>query len=460
LKDIALDFQVAVEERNYLRSSQLMETASRTNTMSDLILGLEEVEKQEHHITLERRDHIFRYLGMWDIYYAVQIPSIYVLDILHENNIQENPQEFMVDFIRNLLDTKDSRFDQFCINIQTISKGHYAILVPSILEQRTEELSKCKIQYKDSTPRLYCIADLLDTYYGSKIVTAAHEHRFFDIVTEEEQYLTIKKSLAATGWDTDSMLVEIDSNEWEEYVKNRRRPRRIRSQKSRDSDRFEGSRELELLHRVKSARSGIYSSDFNQQHQAMLAIIDAKSQLCNDILSDIATNTSHSLRNRALKQLGEFGDHETLDLLDDIMKNDRSTSVRKEAARAYSTLTSRLAGWKLIVPSVKSKPPIVDIARTNSILNNLLAKGMPSTMIDETLDSVALQGGSNSVEILLRLLHSKHELIRKAIVRATRLLEKPDAAVIIRKALEDESPEVIHLAETQIDARWSDEVWQ
>ncbi|MFW9834521.1 MAG: HEAT repeat domain-containing protein [Candidatus Thorarchaeota archaeon] len=460
MTDIAIDFQVAVEERNYSRSSQLIETASRTNTISDLLLGLEEIESKEQHVTLERRDHIFHYLGMWDIYYAVQIPSIYVLDILQENNVQENPQEFMVDFIRTLLDTKDGRFDQFCINIQTISKGHYAILVPSILEQRTEELSNCKIQYKDSTPKLYCIADLLDTYYGSKIVTATQGHRFFDIVTMEEEYLTIKKSLAATGFDTDSMLVKIDSNEWDDYVKNRRRPRRVGSQKDSAEDRYEGSRELEMLHRVKSARSSIYSSDFNQQHKAMLAIIDAKSQLCNDILSDIATDSSHSLRNRALKQLGEFGDHETLDLLDDIMKNDRSTSVRKEAARAYSALTSRLAGMKLIVPSVKSKPPIVDIARTNSILNNLLAKGMPSTMIDETLDSVALQGGSNSVEILLRLLHSRHELIRKAIVRATRLLDKSDAALIIRKALEDESPEVIRLAENQIDTRWSDEVWQ
>ena len=448
-----------MEERNYSRSSHLIETASRTNVMSDLILGLEELEKQEHHVTLELRDHVFHYLGIWDIYFSVQIPSIYVLDILREHDVKEDPQSFMVNFVRSLLDSKDSRFDQFCINIQTISKGHYAILIPAILEQRIDELVNCKIQYKDETPRLYCVADLLDTYYGMRIVTAAHEYRLFDIVSDETQYSTIKESLAATGFDTDSMLVEIDPEEWDEYVKNRRRPRRVQSE-SNYHHRFEESRELDMLHRVKSARSDIYSSDFNQQHKAMLAIIDAKTQLCNDILSDIASNPSHSLRNRAIKQLGEFGSHETLELLDDILKNDMTTSVRKEAARAYSTLTSQLAGMKLIAPLVKTKPPLVDVARMNSILNSLVAKGMPSTIIDETVDSVALQSSSNQAEILLRLLKSPHEVVRQAIVRSTRLLDKQDATLIIRDALEDKSPEVVRLAENEIDTRWSDDVWQ
>jgi HEAT repeat protein len=185
----------------------------------------------------------------------------------------------------------------------------------------------------------------------------------------------------------------------------------------------------------------------------------ARTQLCNDVLADIASDPTHSLRNRALKQLGEFGDRHTLDLLDDIMRNDESMSIRKEAVRAYSALTSRAAGMGPTSPLPATKPPVVDIAKINIILNSLLANRMPTTMIDETLNSVALQGGSDAGEVLLRLFGTPHEDIRQAIVKATRLLDKQAAALTIRAALNDESPAIVCLAETEIDTRWSDGVW-
>lgn len=459
MPDIALNFQVAVNERNYATSSQLIEQALREGTLPDLVLGLEEIEKAVSHITLERRDHIFYYLGMWDIYFAVQVPSIHVLELLQEHAVRDNARAFMVDFFRDIVVKQDSRFDQFCVNIQTISRGQYAVLVPSILEQRTEELLNCKIQFKDDTPRLYCTADLLGTYYGQKIVTATHGHRLFDIVVSEEQYGIIKESLASTGLDTDLMLVKIDFDKWDEYVKKRRS---LRTRQSRKYDKKSGTdehSELAVLHRVKSARSNIYSRDFNQQNSAMTTMDAARTQLCNDVLADIASDPTHSLRNRALKQLGEFGDRHTLDLLDDIMRNDESMSIRKEAVRAYSALTSRAAGMGPTSPLPATKPPVVDIAKINIILNSLLANRMPTTMIDETLNSVALQGGSDAGEVLLRLFGTPHEDIRQAIVKATRLLDKQAAALTIRAALNDESPAIVCLAETEIDTRWSDGVW-
>ncbi|OLS30162.1 MAG: hypothetical protein ThorAB25_11590 [Candidatus Thorarchaeota archaeon AB_25] len=459
MPDIALNFQVAVNEGNYSTSSRLIDQALGDGTLLDLVLGLREIEEAASHITLERRDHIFSYLGMWDIYFAVQIPSIDVLELLHKHSVRENARTFMVDFIRDLVDRQDNRFDQFCINIQTISRGQYAVLVPSILEQRTEELLSCKIQFKDEAPRLYCTADLLETYYGRKIVAATHEHRSFDIIVNEDQYITIRESLASTGLDTEPMLVTIDSDKWDEYVKTRRSPRIHRSTKDDKKFQSDGSSELAVLHRVKSARSNIYSRDFNQQHNALITMNEARTQSCNDVLTDIATDPSHSLRNRALKQLGESGDMRTLDLLDDIMKNDGSTSIRKEAARAYSALTSRTAGLGLLSSLPATRPPAVDVSKINNILNTLLTKGMPTTMIDETLNSVALQGGSDSGEILLRLMGRPQEDIRLAIIKATRLLDKQSAALIIRAALKDDSPAIVSLAENEIDARWPDGVW-
>jgi hypothetical protein len=460
LTDIAISFQVAVNERNYSRSSQLFDQVLKEGMLPQIVSGLREIEEKTTRITLERRDHIFYYLGLWDVYYGIQVPSIDILDLLHQHDVQNNAPQFMTNFIRDLVDKKDNRFDQFCVNIRTISKGHFAVLMPSILEQRTEELLDCKIQFREGPPRLYSTADLLKTYYGQKIVTATHGHRAFDIVVNEEQYGTISESLASTGLDTDSMLEEIDSDEWDEYVKSRRRPRKQEQIMDNKVIRFDGATELVVLHRVKSARSNIFSSNFNQQHTALIAIVDAKTQLCNDVLSDIARDPSHSLRNRALKQLGESGDLQTLELLDDIMKNDELSSIRREAARAYSTLTSRTAGLGLISPLPTTKPPVVDISTINTILNELITKGMPTTMIDETITSVALQGGPESNEILLRLFGRPQEIIRQAIVKATKLLDKESAAKIIREALNDESPDIVSLAEHEIDSRWSDVVWE
>ena len=120
MTDIAFNFQVAVNKRNYGSSSQLIDQALREGTIQELVLGLKEIEKAESLITLERRDHIFYYFGMWDIYFAVQIPSTSVLELLQKHAVGDNARTFMVGFIRDLVDTRDNRFDQFCVNIQTI----------------------------------------------------------------------------------------------------------------------------------------------------------------------------------------------------------------------------------------------------------------------------------------------------------------------------------------------------
>ncbi|MHA2360279.1 MAG: hypothetical protein ACXAB5_08395 [Candidatus Thorarchaeota archaeon] len=257
MTDIALSFHEAVTMSNYSTSSQLLDQSLRGGSILELVLGLEAIEEVGSPITLELRDHIFYYLGMWDIYFAVQIPSTEVMKLVHRSDIRDKAQTFMVEFNRDILERKDNRFDQFCVNIQTISKGQYAVLVPSILEQRTEELLNCKIQFQEGPPPLYCTADLLETYYGRKIVTATHGNRSFDIVIDEDQYSTIRESLASTGLDTESMLVRIDSDQWDEYVKKRRRPRIHQLLKDDKKSRFAGSTELAVLHRVKSARSKI-----------------------------------------------------------------------------------------------------------------------------------------------------------------------------------------------------------
>ncbi|MFW9812746.1 MAG: hypothetical protein ACFFF9_09825 [Candidatus Thorarchaeota archaeon] len=459
MTDIALSLQNAISEGDYATSSRFIDWTMKKGALIDLVSGLEALEEATSHTTLELRDHVFYFLGMWDVYFAVQMSSTDVLKLLSINGVQERAQDFMVHYINNLLDRKDPRFDQFCVNIQTVSRGHYAILVPSILEQRTEELLNCEIQYLDEPPRLYCTADLLNTYYGQKIVAATHGQRSFDIVVDEKQFRIIRESLESTGLDIETMLEEIDSDNWDEYVRSRRNTRIKKYTRDEKESHHELASELAELHRVKSARSNIYSDDFNQQIAALQTIDSSKTQLCNDVLSDIAMNPSHSLRKRALNQLGKSGDLLTLDLLGDLMKNDASSAIRREAARAFSTLSSRAAGLKQLAPLPSSKPPSVDVSRINIVLNNLISRRMPATMIDEALHSFALQGGQGSGELLLRLFSHPDERIRGSIVRTTRTLDRESAAPIVRAALQDESVEIVKLAENELDSRWPDEVW-
>ena len=452
MTDIAQSIQKAIAERNYAASTHMLDHALRENSLPDLIVVLEEMEEAAPLLTLELRDHIFYYLGMWDIYFAVQITSIDILRILHEHNVEKDAPIFMIEYIRNLLDTKDNRFSQFCVNVGTISGGHYAILVPSILDQRMEELMNCRIQYTDGYKPFYCTAELLETYYGGKIVTAIHEHRSFDIVVSPEQFTIIQEGLTCAGIDTSLMLDRVDPDLWDDFVKEKRKPRIERG----------GSGELSVLHRVKSARSNIYSKVFQQQATALKAIDLAKTQLCNDVLMSVVSDPTHPMRRRALNQLGESGDSSTIEFLATIMKNDGDASVRKEAARTYSMLTSRsqMSSIDHKIPRRPSKSALLDISRINKILNTLIAKEMPAVMIDDTLSSIVIQTGADSVDILSRLLTKPQTSVKMAVIKASRFLDTETAAPIIRKALADEEPDIIALAENELDTRWPDAIWE
>jgi len=451
LTDLELDIQKAIAERNYTASAYLLEHALQEGSLLELTKKLEEINEAASLLTLEFRDHVFHYLDMWDIYFAVQISSITVLNILHENNIEKDPQVFMIDHIRGFLDAEDYRFDQFCVNVETISRGQYAILVPSILEQRAAEFENCKIQFrKDPTP-LYCTADLLKTYYGMKIVSATHNRISFDIVVGAELFSIIENSLLSAGLDTASMLEEIHSDSWDEFV----------SSKRRHIQQYSESGELSVLRRVVSARSNIYADNFRQQITALNAIGLAKTQLCNDILMSIASDDSHQIRRRVLKHLGESGDSVTMEFLAGVMKNDDDESIRKEAARAYSMLTSSSQFSNIahsMPPASKKSPPLI-ITEINRILNGLITKGMPSTIIDDALAAIAIQGGSDAIDILTRLLAKPQVIVRMAVVKASRSLDNASAASIVRAALDDDSINVVALAEKELDTRWPDAVW-
>jgi hypothetical protein len=144
------------------------------------------------------------------------------------------------------------------------------------------------------------------------------------------------------------------------------------------------------------------------------------------------------------------------------MLNDGEPAVRNVVARAISTLASHSkwssGGHK--IPESNLKAPSLDISKINRILTTLVAKRMPVAMIEDTLIAVTTHGGRNAVHILMRLLAKPDVSIKKAVIKSSRLLQRDAAASIILTALHDESPEIVAMAEEELNSRWPDEVWR
>ena len=437
-------------ERNFPASSYLLDRARKNNQIADVAKLLEvEYDPYPQH-TLELRDHVTYYLGMWDVYFAVQVSSANMLRLL-TNHVGGDVQVFMIDFVKRLLDQRDSRFNQFYASVETISKGQYAVVLPQILTLRSEELENCIIHYKRGPVPLYCTVNLLRTYYGQKIVSAIANDEIFESVVSEKTFGVIAESLQAAGIDVSKMLVGVDPAEWEEIV----------CKADKIESHPEESKELRTLHRVHAARSEIFLDSFRKQAAALDTILNAKTQLCNDVLMMVASDTEHDMRLRALKGLGDNGDSKSLEFLSSML-NDGEPAVRNVVARAISTLASH-SKWSSFghkTPQGNLKAPSLDISKINRILTTLVAKGMPIAMIEDTLIAVTTQGGMNAVEILIRLLAKPDANIRKAVIKSSRLLERNAAAPIVRAALKDQSPEIVAMAEEELNSRWPDEVWR
>jgi hypothetical protein len=450
LKELVTDLKQAIIERNFPASRHLLEHARRGDKMASIADLLEEEYEESQYHTLELRDHVTSYLGIWDVYFAVQLTSIQMLRLLAENK-SADAVVFMLDYTRSLLERGDPLFDQFFVSVETISKGPFAVLLPAILTKRSEELENCIIYYRTGENPLYCTANLLRTYYGRKIVSAILDDKVFNSVVSEKVFMKIEESLVSAGMDPSKMLVSVSPKDWEDTL----------CVLNIIDAPHEESKELGTLHRVYNARSDLFLESFRKQVAALETIQSAKTQLCNDVLMTVASSPGHEMQLRALKVLGESGDSSTLEFLSRMIRIE-DPSVRNVAARAFSTLSShiKLSSVGRAISPMEKQRPLLDISKVNRILNTLLSKDMPHEMIEDTLVAIATQGGKDAASVLIQLLSKPELSVQLAVVKASRFLDRDNAAQIIRTALKSDEPVLVDLAEKEINERWSDEVWK
>jgi len=450
LIDTATKLRKAIEQKNFAASSSILKQVLLSGKASKISEHFKETDIETSHNTLELRDHVLQFLGLWDLYFAIQVSSFNLLSIIQVNGSESDIGIATMNFIRGLVDRNDERLDQSGIDIGRLSKSQYAVILPQILTTRSEELEHCIIQVRDGISPKYCIANLMKTYYGKKIVTAALSEKQLDVAVGKSVFNKISESLSSAGLDVSSMLHIVTEKQWDDLL--------CKIKESHPSEIK--SRELRLLNRVKLARAEIFLNSFRKQVAALDTILSAKTQICNDVLMLIAADRENAMRRRAINALGQSGNSVTMEFLSNLL-NDRDDGTRTEAIRAYSILASesKWSGVQQKPSSPSRKTPLLDIAKINRVLNTLLAKNMPTDIIEDTLTAVASQGGKQACDILGRLLAKHQSQVRMAVVKASRLLELEDAARIIRIALNDEDPAIVSLAEKEIDTRWPDSVW-
>lgn len=450
MTNVGTELHDAIQAKNYSASSTLLNKIIEDNLVDKVAVQFGEQDTQDSHPTLEFRDHALYFMGLWELYFAIEIPSIELLVDIQERRNENDTEIVSIELIREWIEDNDARLNQSFIDLEAISRTRFAVLLPQILTQRSEELENCVIPFRTTPNEQYCIVNLLKTYYGKKIATAALSDSNIDTVVGKKTFGKLYRNLESAGLNVGLMLEEYDSVKWNEIICN------ITEQHESNIK----SRELRLLHRVRTARFEIFLSSFRKQVAALDTILNSKTQVCNDVLMRIASDVTNPMRRRAINALGTTGDSTTMEFLSRFM-NDRDDGVKVEATRAFSLLASqsKWSGIQHKITPISQKVPLLDIAKINQVLNTLIAKNMPPALVDDTLTAVALQGNQYAIDILERLLNKPQSQIRMAVVRSTRRLEKDAAARIIKAALDDDDPEVVRLAEKEIENRWSDDVW-
>ena len=171
-------------------------TSLEKNDLNSSILILDEVmasiqveefsKTLKHHILLNEYPHKFYlkirdcfadYLGFGPVYFALLQPSYDIFRMVSSAKSRSEAQELLADFVISSVQKGVSQIDLSFLEIDSLTKPPYVLLVPYLLSTRATELETCRIPFSLQSSSIrqnsrYCLTDLLRTHYGRKIVSA------------------------------------------------------------------------------------------------------------------------------------------------------------------------------------------------------------------------------------------------------------------------------------------------
>ncbi|TFF95555.1 hypothetical protein EU546_03065, partial [Candidatus Thorarchaeota archaeon] len=324
MDDVGRMFKEAVEVGDYSASEDILDGSFSDGTLRDIISVVELKVENERSSSLAFRDHVFSYVNLEGAYFALQIPSHELLHMLRGANTREDVTNDAFELVVTLSEMRDPTMKVTEVDIESVRDTAFAVLIPWVLARRLEEMQSARIQYSQSDDAngrtRYCISQLLDTYYGRKIVWAAMGERAWDdpydsIVVGDEVFMRMEQALRGLDLDIDGLLEVIDSNDWFKFV------REVETQKARGMR----SRELGLVVELAATTDQTLVENPASIERLAGAVESFRTSACNGRLKEYALGSSVDsipIRIRCIGLLGRFGRNNDREVLAELLNDE------------------------------------------------------------------------------------------------------------------------------------------
>jgi hypothetical protein len=455
-------FLISIDYGDYVSAFSFLDNILASGQVVQFSMKLERIVEFDGRFSqyqLKFRDLIAEYLGFGGVYFGLQIPSYSIFGMMSEVRTRVQAQEFLHDTVLKLVEDGDSQINQSLIEIETLKKSPYIILIPYILSERANELKSCKIYYSIFTSGSnkkyrYCLSDLLATHYGRKITNAFKFDPQYPII-EKQDFLKLQKTLQSFGDDVESNLVEVSVEEWPDLI-----TRKLRAVEQE----FMSSNELWLLYQTYVAMINLDSHDKNFVRDALKKIEISKTRYCSDALVSLVVTGSIDLQLQAIDLLVNSPDYSQVEFLCNLIPK-TTGAVRKSLIKAVSAIESTQYFIPKPTPQTQVREIVAPKPKDPEVVVNYLAaldQLSRSSSSEARIDAARALSTIQMVEVethLRSLMFDEDPRVRLAVLEASQNLPKNQAVGIIRQGLQDLDASVENKAMRLFEERWPDNYW-
>ncbi|MFW9794320.1 MAG: HEAT repeat domain-containing protein, partial [Candidatus Thorarchaeota archaeon] len=427
-----------------------------TDYFCKMLESLTEDDSRLPRFRLMIRDHIFEYLDCRAVYFSLYTTGYSLLEIASKVRDRQIARSYIGEHIQHLVEQNRPYLDQSFLEIDELRESRFIVLLPIILERRSQELESCRIQYSTSskgTRTRYCISEILKTHYGKKIA-AALDLDLRNPIIGESDFFRLEKGLFSLDLNVEEMLFEIDADQWSHLFVN---------QTESLNSNYLDSAELTLLFETANARLQLGTDTNHIKKNALNRIVFSKTKNCNDSVGRIAcSESSEEIRIEAIRLLERTKDVSQIELLSSLL-SESSGGVKSVITKAISVLSS--------VHFTSTIKPLSSDAESSLLTPEIIGQLEYSKLFEQVSKSISFleridaarslpaANTRGSESSLWKMMDDEDSQVRFAVVDAAESLPREEAYRIIVKAIQDQDPEIVSRATSILESRWPDDYW-
>lgn len=415
---------------------------------SGKLTGIAEHLHQESETSSDRplmiRDHVFSFLRAFPVYTALNINSYDLLSSLVSPGTVKQAHSDVVHISQSAFEVGADAFNGMALEIDDLANNQFSVLIGGILKRRTQELdsvriplSKMKVSGAREYRVRYNLTDLWRTTYGARVLIgiglSSSEH-----VIGQIKWAQLSRALEQLGYRPENILDEVTEAAWGEITA---------SQKSRPNT---GSRELSMLGRLRSSILNLGSRDTKTMATALSDIADLGSVSCSRKIAGLARQGIPN----AITLLGDVGSQNDEQTLESLLTS-KAPEIRESAARALSKISSRgVLGSLMRLPEVIEGDLSVQFALDEyyriACSENRLARL-------DAMKAVSSIDSEKAEQTLLLIFEQLDAAGRIELLNLAQDMRRPMAALVVKRALEEQEDEVRFAAIKVAGEIWPEE---